>query len=150
MGNTVTFLRILSVPALAAIREVLGLGVGLGLAKKRPTKSMPVGYCTIGGILTSVECGHQGPAEVLVKPDCSCAADGIDFIYSERNGNLSCTNSFSKIAVTVEADATNRIALADVNVNPQSGVCLNVWFQYNGSLLEVQAINGNYVNCSYV
>jgi hypothetical protein len=29
--------------------------VGLGLAKKRPTKAAPEGYCSIGGILTSVE-----------------------------------------------------------------------------------------------
>jgi hypothetical protein len=52
--------------------------------------------------------------------------------------------------VKVEADATSRIAIANVNENPQSGVYVNVWFQYNGSLLEVQAINGNDCICSYV
>jgi hypothetical protein len=52
--------------------------------------------------------------------------------------------------VKVEADATRRRAIADVNENLQSDVYINVWFQYNGSLLEVQAINGNDVNCSYV
>jgi hypothetical protein len=57
---------------------------------------------------------------------------------------------FSKITVKVEADATRRRAIADVNENLQSDVYINVWFQYNGSLLEVQAINGNDVNCSYV
>jgi hypothetical protein len=29
-------------------------------------------------------------------------------------------------------------------------VYVNVWFQYNGSLLEVQAINGTDCICSYV
>jgi hypothetical protein len=73
--------------------------VGLGLAKKRPTKSMPTQYCTIGDILTSVECGPQVPAEMLVKHDRYCYANGIDFIYSKRNRNLTCTICFSKITV---------------------------------------------------
>jgi hypothetical protein len=150
LGNTVTFLRIFSLPALVAVCQVLGSGVGLGLAKKRPTKSMPTQYCPIGDILTSVECGPQVPAEMLVKPDRSCSANGIDFIYSKRNRNLTCTICFSKITVKVEADATSRITIANVNENPQSGVYVNVWFQYNGSLLEVQAINGNDCICSYV
>lgn len=34
--------------------------------------------------------------------------------------------------------------------NPESGVYLNVWFQHDGCLLEVAAINGNIVTCSYV
>jgi hypothetical protein len=148
--STLSFLRILSYPALEATRNVLGLGVGLGLAKRRPTKAMPVGYCTIGGILTSVECGLQVPYEVLLNPHCNYAADGIDFIYSEHNRSLSCTIRFTKIVVKVESDATSRIATAEVTNTPQSGVYLNVWFKHNGCLLEVVAINGDIVTCSYV
>lgn len=67
-------------PALNALRQVLGLGIGLGLAKRRPTKSAPIVYCSIGGILTSVECGPEIPYELLISPNHPCAMDGIDFI----------------------------------------------------------------------
>jgi hypothetical protein len=108
--STLSFLCILSYPALEVTRNVLGLGVGFGLAKRRPTKVTPVGYCTIGGILTSVECGLQVPYEVLLNPHCNYAADDIDFIYSEQKHSLSCTIRFTKIVVKVESDATRRLA----------------------------------------
>lgn len=57
---------------------------------------------------------------------------------------------FLKIAVKVEANLTSRIVIADVNGYPQSGVCINVCFQCNGCLLEVQAINENDANCTNV
>jgi hypothetical protein len=124
--------------------------VGLGLAKKRPTKAFPVGYCSIGGILTSVDCGQNVPYEVLLNHDCQCTADGIDFIYSEQNRCLTCNIRFTKLVVREATDTTKRIAVAEVRHNPESGVYLNVWFQHDGCLLEVAAINGNIVTCSYV
>ncbi len=142
-------MRILSQPALVALQNVLGTGIGLGLAKRRPTKARPVEYCTIGGILTSIECGAEAPYKVVLNPDCQCTVDGIDFIYSEQNRFLSCTVHFSKITVTDEAVAKSRIATAEVTL-PVSGVYLNVWFQYHDSLLEVIEINGDSVTCSYV
>ncbi len=90
------------------------------------------------------------PYEVQLNPDCNCAADGIDFIYSEHSHTLSCTIRFTKVVVKVETDATRRLATAEVTNSPQSGVYLNVWFQHNGCLLEVVAINGNIATCSYV
>jgi hypothetical protein len=45
-----TYLRILSQSSLVALRRVLGCGVGLGLAVKRPKASNPEFCCRIGGI----------------------------------------------------------------------------------------------------
>lgn len=147
--NTLTYIRILSVPALQALRKVLGRGLGLGLAKKRPTKANPVGYCTIGGILTSLECGPHAPHDIISKPDGHCGADGIDFIYSEQNRVLSCTVRFTKVVVQNARDATSRIPTAHVT-SPDSGVYLNVWFQHTDSLLEVIAIDGSNATCAHV
>ncbi len=106
----------------------LRAGVGLGLAKKHPsTRAKPVQYCTIGEILTSVECGPEVPHEVMLKPESQCAVDGIDFIYSEQNRYLSCNVCFTKIVVREEADARSRIASAKVS-NPEIGAYLDVWF----------------------
>jgi len=49
------------------LRNVLGTGIGSGIAKRRPTKARPVEYCTIGGIMTSIECGAEAPYEVLLR-----------------------------------------------------------------------------------
>jgi hypothetical protein len=147
--NRLSYLQILSQPALDALRRFLGLGAGLGLAKKRPTKAAPEGYCSIGAILTSVECEREAPYEVLLNPDCHCTADGIDIIYLEQNRYLTCTVRFTKVVVREAADATKRIAVAQVRKAPESGVYLNVWFHYNGSLLETLEINNEEVTCSY-
>jgi hypothetical protein len=77
----------------------------------------------------------------MLKPESQCAVDGIDFIYSEQNRYLSCNVCFTKNVVREEADARSRIASAKVS-NPESGVYLDVWFQYDDSLLEVIEING--------
>jgi hypothetical protein len=43
-SNTLSFVQISSQPAMEAVQIILGLGVGLGLAKKRPTKAAQEGY----------------------------------------------------------------------------------------------------------
>jgi hypothetical protein len=149
-SNTLSYLRILTRSALKAIRTVLGLGVGVGLAKKRPTKSMPIGFCTVGGVMTSIDCSEEIPCEVLLKHNAPCSTDGIDFIYSEQNRYLTCTVRFTKVTVNTAEDARKRIATADVSYSPESGVYVGVWFKYNHSLLEVTAVNGDHVTCSYV
>jgi hypothetical protein len=149
-SNTVSYLRILTQSAMKAIRKVLGLGIGVGLAKKRPTKSMPLGVCTIGGIMTSIDCPEEIPFDVMLKPDRFCSADGIDFIYSEQNRYLTCAVRFSKVTVNSAEDAKNRIAMADVSYSPESGVYVSVWFKYNNALLEVINIDGDNVTCSFV
>jgi hypothetical protein len=148
-NDTLSYLRILSKPSLAALRKVLGAGVGLGLAKKRPTKTKPVGCCTIGGLLTSVECGAEVPYEVFLEPDHHCGRDGIDFIYYEKNRCLTCTVRFSKIVVNEKTVATSRIPTAVVT-SPESGVYLNVWFLHDQNLLEVVAIDEISATCAFV
>lgn len=148
--NTLSYIRIMSRSALTATRKVLGHGVGVGLAKKRPTKAMPTDCCTIGCMLTSIDCSDEIPYEVLLKPDAPCTANGIDFVYSEQNRYLSCTVRFTKVTVSTADVATCRISSADVGASPESGVYVSVWFKYNNALLEVVAINGETVLCTYV
>lgn len=150
--NTLTYLRILSRLALKGLRKVLGIGAGIGLAKKRPKKSSPIQCCTIGGILTSIECPPEVPLEILLKPTSQCTIDGIDFIYYETSRCLSCIVRFTKITVNTKEDVTERIAVGEVNPNPESGVYVNVWFRYEDMLLEVTSINEatQIVTCSNV
>ncbi len=149
-SNTLSYHRILSRSALSAIRKVLGLGVRVGLAKKRPTKSLPINFCTVGCVMTSIDCPDEIPYEILGKPDASCKTDGIDFIYSEQNRYLTCTVRFTKVTVNTAADAICRIATANVTHSPESGVYVSVWFKYNESLLLVTDIHRDNVSCSYV
>jgi hypothetical protein len=150
--NSLTYLRILSEAGLKALRSVLGIGIGVGVSKKRPTKAKPTQYCTIGAILTSVEVGPEVPIEVVLKPACNVAVDGIDFIYSEQSRCLSCTIRFSKIVVSHKEVATTRISKAQVITPKESGVYLNVWFKHDEHLMEVIAIDQEteLVTCIYV
>jgi hypothetical protein len=147
--NIFTYIRIASSPGLVALRSILGSGIGVGLTKSRPTKKNPVLHCTIGSILTSIECGPLIPEQIIEKPERRSFFDGIDFVYSEQNRNLNCNVRFTKITVTSAADATTRIASANI-VSAESSVYRGVWFQYNDDLLEVTSINGNVATCSYV
>jgi hypothetical protein len=150
--NTISYLRILSQQSLQALRGVLGAGTGLGLARKRPTKSSPIQCCQIGGLMTSVECIVDVPDYVVEKPESNYTANGIDFIYYEQSRCLSCIVRFTKITVNTEEDATSRIAGAIVEHIPESGVYVTVWFSYEDRLLEVVAIHNETrtVTCSYV
>jgi hypothetical protein len=148
-SDTLSYLRVLSKPSLDALRKVLGKGVGLGLTKKRPVKAAPVGCCTIGGLLTSIECDEEPPYEILLQPDHPCTTDGIDFIFYEKARCLSCTVRYSKLVVNDRIVATSRMPSAVVS-NAVSGVYLNVWFLHNQNLLEVVAINDTTATCSYV
>jgi len=150
--NTISYLRILSQQSLQALRCILGIGTGLGLCRKCPTKSSPIQSCLIGGLLTSIECIPDAPDYMLAKPESNSTANGIDFIYYEQSRCLSCIIHFSKITVNTEEDATSRIAGAVVERLPESGVYVSVWFSYENKLLEVVAIHDEMqtVTCSYV
>ena len=103
-----------------------GVGIGLGVSRRRPTKANPLQFCTIGSILTSVEVGPEPPFEVVLKPDCNVSVNGIDFIYTESNRCLSCIIRFSKVVVSDEAVATSRLAAAEVVANKVSGVYIHL------------------------
>jgi hypothetical protein len=147
--NILTYIRFASSPGLLALRKILGTGIGVGLTRSRPTKKNPVLHCTIGSILTSIECGPVIPLELMEKPEGRSFFNGIDFVYSEQNRNLNCNVRFTKIIVNEAADALGRIATADI-IAAESSIYQGVWFQHNDDLLEVRAINGNMVSCTYV
>jgi hypothetical protein len=83
-SDTLSYLQVLSKPSLDALRKVLGKGVGSGLTKQRPVKAAPIGCCTIGSLLTPIECDKEPPYKILLQPDHPCAMDGIDFIFYEK------------------------------------------------------------------
>ena len=147
--NVLTYVRILTAPALNALRKILGTGIGLGLTSGRPTKKNPVGYCTIRSIMTSLECGPVVPPDVILKPEVRCFTNGIDFIFSEQNRNLNCKIRFTKITISEAADAISRLATAEVTT-AESGIYDNVWFQHENNLLEVIKVNGDVVTCKFV
>jgi hypothetical protein len=146
--DTLIYLRILSMPSLAALQSVRCRS-WLRSHKKCPTKAVPAGCCTIGGLFTSIECGAEVPYDIMMEPDRHCVSDGNDFIFYERNRCLTCTVQFSKILVNEKAVATSRIPTAVVTC-PESGGYLNVWFLQNQSLLEVVAINEISATCAYI
>jgi hypothetical protein len=146
-----TYLWILSQSSLVALRRVLGCGVGLGLAVKRPKVSNPEFYCRIGGILTSVECPAEVPYSIFLKPDESCSVDGIDFMFCEEHRSLTCTIKFSKLIVTDENVAKARLPSAVVGDEViESGVYIGAWFLHNQNVLEVITITDEFVTCSHV
>jgi len=147
--TTMSYLRILSKSSLEKLRKLLGAGVGLGVARKRPTIAAPSVCCTIGCILTCVDAGAEVPYETLLNPSLPCQADGIGFIFYEQRRTLSCTIRFSKVVVREREDAMSRIPMAFVRA-AESGIFLNVWFTYEDNLLEVIGINEATVNCAYV
>jgi len=144
--NLLTYVRVASAPGIAALRKILGMCIGVGITKGRPTKKDPVIHCTIGSILTSVECSAEIPVDLVRKPEGRSFLNGIDFVYSEQNRNLHCNVRFTRIAVSSAHVATNRIGTAEV-ISGESCVYVGVWFHYDNTLFEVNAINGNHASC---
>lgn len=138
--STLIYLRILSKPSLAALRKVLGAGIGLGLAVNRPTKNRPIGYCCINSNFTSIECGDVAPQDIISNPRMKCLANGIDLIFSEENRILSGHVRFKKMVVRRAADVTSRLPTAQVE-SISSGVYLEAMFYYNNVLFEVVEID---------
>ncbi len=113
--NNIAYLRILTASGVTSLRSVLGAGIGIGAAGVRPSKSRPLQYCTIGSLLSSVECPRDIPPEVLRKPITHVDCNGIDFIYTYETQTLLCTVRFSKIPVVTADVATTRIGAAIVS-----------------------------------
>jgi hypothetical protein len=70
---------------------MLGVGIGLGITKKKTSKKSPLVYCTENGFLTSIELGDNTPVELLAKPLRKWHSVLVDFIYMEESRQLSCT-----------------------------------------------------------
>ncbi len=88
-------------------------------------------------------------ARCNLKPEVQSLTNGIDFIFSEQNHNLNCKVCFTKVTISEAADATSRLATAEV-ATAESGLYDNVWFQYENNLLEVLKVNGDVVTCKFV
>jgi len=89
-SNNIHVIRVLSSDALKALRGILGVGVGIGLAKNRPTKSKPLINCRVGDIITSIEPPCEVPIDVATKPLLRTSTNGVDFIYTIENQSLQC------------------------------------------------------------
>lgn len=61
---SITYLRILTQPAMQQLRTILGSGIGIGSTQYKPSKSRPLQYCTLNSTLTSVECPRELPDEL--------------------------------------------------------------------------------------
>ena len=89
-NNNIHVIRILSSDALRALRDILGVGVGIGLTKKRPTKSKPFINCCLGDIIASIEPPCEVPIDVATKPLLRTSTNGANFIYTIENQSLQC------------------------------------------------------------
>jgi len=54
--NTIMYVRVFTKSALAALRCIVGRGIGIGTAREKPTKARPIQYCCICSYILSVEC----------------------------------------------------------------------------------------------
>jgi len=135
------FLKIITPQSLRQLRSILGEGIGLGLAKERPTKKRPWGFCTINSILTSVEVSDGDDLE-----DDASGTDGIFLMYTEEKRVLTCSVRYTKIPVNSVEDVTLRLPHARVD-EAESGAYLNAWFKLDGVLHEIIAIQGADATC---
>lgn len=144
--NTIIYFRILTQSALMSLRKVLGVGIGIGAAGGRPSKSRPLQYCTIGSLLSSIECPRELLPAVAQNPLTKIEVDGIDFVYTYENRSLLCTVRFSKIPIVTADIATSRISVAYVTAEAV-GAYVGACFHYNGDMFEVVAIINTLSRC---
>ena len=88
--NEIHAVRVLTGNALTALRNILGIGLGVGLAKARPTKQKSLAYCSVGDIITSIEAPAEIPGELLSKPMSRSQENGVDFFYNYPSHKRSC------------------------------------------------------------
>jgi hypothetical protein len=144
--NNITYLRIVTHPALMSLRNVLGAGIGIGAAGGRPTKSRPLQYCTIGSLLSSIECPTDIAPELVITPLTKTNVDGIDFVYNYENRSLMCFLRFSKIPIVTADVATSRISVAFVTAE-SVGAFVGACFHYDEEMYEVVAIYETLCRC---
>ena len=133
------------------MRGVLGVGVGIGLAKKRPTKCKPLINCCIGDIITSIEPPCEVPINVATKPLLRTSTNGVDFIYTIENQSLQCNIQYQKIVATSELVAVRRISTALIFGNKQISAYVGAMFYYGeqNDLLVISTIQNGMATCNY-
>ena len=140
--NNVVYLRILTIPAFELMRRVLGNGIEIGATGLRPSKSRPLQYCTIGTLLSSVECSPQLPHDNVYSPTKPVTTNGIEFVYTYETQSLMCTIQFSKLPIVTAEVATSHISVAHV-AGESTGAYVGACFHYEGEMYEVLAIPSN-------
>jgi hypothetical protein len=147
---TKTYLRIVTKQGLSSLQKILGVGVGLGIVKKRPTSKVPLVYCTEGSFLTSVEVQENLPDELVAKPLQRFPRDGVDFIYTEESRQLTCNIRYSKIKINNRETVTSRMPTAEVHEQLIGGAYLDSHFHYNGDLMTVVNIANDTATCRHL
>jgi hypothetical protein len=147
---TKTHVRIATKAALSLLRKILGIGVGLGLTKRKPTKKNPIHNCTVGSFLTAVEVGDNLPTELVIDCKNRYHGDSVEFLYTEESRQLTCTVRYSKLLINTHDVATSRIPTAEVHSNVVAGAYVNANFHYNGELMTILRIENNFATCRYL
>ncbi len=146
---SITYLRILTQPAMQQLRTILGSGIGIGSTQYKPSKSRPLQYCTLNSTLTSVECPRELPDELRRKPLKISYGNGIEFLYSQQNSTLNCHIRFSRLKISSEDVATSRVPSAIVR-EENGGAYEGAWFHYDGNTYLVRQIVDRVCHCHLV
>lgn len=147
--NQVQVIRFLTSRGLTSLRELLGVGIGVGLGKNRPTKSNPEVYCCINDIITSLELPDAMPPIFVLKPTAPLRCNGVDLIFTVETKCLHCNVRFSKVTVTSESTVLDRIPTAAIRsqtVTPYNGAMF--FYGDSNSLCCVDNIDGGFAMCS--
>jgi hypothetical protein len=147
---TKTYIRIITKQGLNALKKMLGIGVGLGLTKRKPNKKSPLVHCTENSFLTSVELGDGIPTELLVKPLKIWHGDLVDFTYTNESRQLSCNIQYTKLRIYNKEVALSRIPTAEVHNSVVGGAYVSAQFHYDGQLMSVIGIVNKIATCVYL
>jgi hypothetical protein len=147
---TKTYLRIVTKQGLLKLQKLLGIRVGLGLTKKKPTKRTPLVHCTEGSFLTSLVLPDNVPAELIRKPMLHWTGDSAYLIYTEESRQLTLSIKYSKLLINNYDVVLSRIATAQVHQQVIGGAYISSNFHVNGELLTVLRIENNIALCHYL
>jgi hypothetical protein len=143
---TKIYIRVLHLQALSELQKSLGAFIGLGISSSRPTKQNKSKYCTINGTLNSVELPNELPAENIPSLLKRTVNNSIDFIYSSKSRQLSCTIRFTQLRVSSAEVVLSRAPSAEVKAAATSAY-VGAWFLHDGAVLEIVSIENNRVAC---
>ena len=147
---TKTSLQIVSKHGLHSLQQMLGIGVGLGLTKRKPTKRLPLVHCMEGSYLTSLELADEIPDELLRKPHVRWMEDSVHLIYTEESRQLSVVIRYSKLIINNKDVVLSRLPTAEVHRRVIGGAYVSSNFHYKGELMTVLQIDGNVAKCRII
>jgi hypothetical protein len=147
---TKTYLQIVTKQGLQALQKALGVGVGLGMTKKKPTKKVLLAHCTEGSYLTSLELADVVPAELVRKPMLQWTDNSAHLIYTEESRQLSFSLKYSKLLINNTDIVTSRIPTGQVHQQVIGGALISSVCFYNGELLTIVRINDSLATCHYL